>query len=439
MKHRLFLILMLFCVFTANAQSLKYAVSLPDSAVKSLKQKARQPAVQTQQAKFDFQSVSISQVIQLIYSEALKTHYVLEPEVLLDMRLVSFRYGGDKVNLKAFLTTFLEPLGYAVNTREGIDFVVKVKVDMQTPPPPIIDEEILVYRPRFRDVAYLSRVMAPLLKGSFSVNRAIAAPLAARVDRPVLEGSPASLIDQNADTLVFTGTAAEVKKLNNLLPQIDYPVGEVMVRGVVYEVTSNDKEGSAFGLLANVLGGKLSIGLGTLNAIGNFARLKNASLDAIYSALSQDSRFKVVSSPSLRIRSGSNGTFSVGQDVPVLGAVSYPSNGNAVQSVEYRSSGVLFNIMPTVREGVIDLNIDQQLSNFIATTTGVNNSPTLIKRALKTSVGLQDGDLIVLGGLTEDKETASRDGFSFLPKFLRSRGTENSKTEILLVLQVQRI
>lgn len=129
----------------------------------------------------------------------------------------------------------------------------------------------------------------------------------------------------------------------------------------------------------------------------------------------------------------------MGQDVPVLGSVSYPSNGLAVQSVEYRSSGVLFNIQPTVREGVIDLSIDQQLSNFIATTTGVNNSPTLTKRALKTSVGVQDGDLIVLGGLTENKESKSRDGLGFLPKFLHSTGSENMRTEIFLVLQVQRI
>ena len=147
-----------------------------------------------------------------------------------------------------------------------------------------------------------------------------------------------------------------------------------------------------------------------------------------------------MSSPSMRIRSGASGKFSVGQDVPVLGSISYPTGaGQAVQSVEYRSSGVIFDIAPTVREGVIDLSIDQQLSNFIATTTGVNNSPTLTKRALKTSVGIQDGDLIVLGGLTETKEGNTHDGFSFLPKFLHSAGKENSKSEILLVLQVQRI
>ncbi|MFZ5525350.1 MAG: type II secretion system protein GspD [Pseudomonadota bacterium] len=262
----------------------------------------------------------------------------------------------------------------------------------------------------------------------------------AKTDRAVVDGSAASLLDQTADALIFLGDGKEVEKLRKLLPQVDTSVGEVAVRGVVYEVSNSDKTGSAFGLLASVLNGKLNFGIGSTASIGNFVQIKQASLDVIYSALSNDNRFKVLSSPSLRIRSGSKGRFSVGQDVPVLGAVSYPNGaGQAVQSVEYRSSGVIFDVQPMVRDGVIELSIDQQLSNFIVTTTGVNNSPTLTKRALQTSVGLQDGDVIVLGGLTESRESQTRDGLSFLPRLLDTKGAENSRSEILLVLQVQRL
>lgn len=88
---------------------------------------------------------------------------------------------------------------------------------------------------------------------------------------------------------------------------------------------------------------------------------------------------------------------------------------------------------------MIELVIGQQLSDFIKTNTGVNNSPTLTKRELKTTVGLQDGDVIVLGGLAEDKTSSSRDGLSFLPSFLHTRGHEVSGAEILLVLQVQTV
>ena len=114
----------------------------------------------------------------------------------------------------------------------------------------------------------------------------------------------------------------------------------------------------------------------------------------------------------------------------MLGALSFPQgSGQAVQSVEYRSSGVIFDIRPTVREAVVELAISQQLSDFVKTTTGVNNSPTLPKRELKTTVGVQDGDVIVLGGLVENKTTRSKDGLSFLPRFLDTSSAEDSASE----------
>lgn len=386
--------------------------------------------------KFDFRAVNVAQVIQLIYGEVLTSPYVLDPEVLSDARIVSFRYNSEKGDVRVFVRSFLDSLGYLVQSRNGIDFITKrqasEKAELVTEP------EGFVYRPLFRNVHYLARLLGPMFQGTFSVNGLVPSK-AIKADTPAPQGSAAAMLDQSADVLVFTGTDKEIEKLKKLLPQVDTQLGEIVVRGVVYEVSTTDKEGSAVGLLASLLGGKFQAGVGALNSAGSFLRFKNTALDAVYSVLSQDSRFKVMSSPSLRIQSGSLGTFSVGQDVPVLGSVSYPNNGQPVQSVEYRSSGVIFNVQPTVRESVIDMTIDQQLSNFALTTTGVNNSPTLTKRALKTSVGLQDGDLIVLGGLTENKESDTREGPGFLPRFLQSTGKDNGRLEVLLVLQVQRI
>ena len=62
-----------------------------------------------------------------------------------------------------------------------------------------------------------------------------------------------------------------------------------------------------------------------------------------------------------------------------------------------------------------------------------------MKREIKTAVSMQDGEVIVLGGLTENKETQTRDGLSFLPTFLHTKGHETSKADILLVLQVQKV
>jgi general secretion pathway protein D len=397
---------------------------------------AAESVTQSPLAKFDFQSVNVAQVVQLIYAEALKQPYVIDPEVLTDSRSVSFRYESARGDMQAFIAAFFDSLGLTIQQRAGVDFVTKKKLEEKRD----ADKEVFVYRPKYRDVAYITRLLSPLLSGAFTVNRTVRSPEPVRTDRPIPEGSALSLIDQSSDILIYSGTEKEIAMLKNLLPQIDERVGEVMVRGVVYEVSSSDKDGSAFTLALNLLSGKLSLANGTANPLDNFIKFKNQTIDAVYSALSVDSRFKVVSTPSLRVRSGGSGRFTVGQDVPVLGAVTYPGNGQApVQSVEYRSSGVIFDLLPQVRDAVVDLNVSQQVSNFVATATGVNSSPTLIKREVKTVLTLADGDVVVLGGLAENKESQGSNGLSFVPGFFRSKNTETSKSEILLILQLTKI
>jgi type II secretory pathway component GspD/PulD (secretin) len=88
---------------------------------------------------------------------------------------------------------------------------------------------------------------------------------------------------------------------------------------------------------------------------------------------------------------------------------------------------------------VVDLDVSHQVSNFVVTDTGVNNSPTLIKRELKTALSLTDGDVVVLGRLAENKESQGTNGLSFMPDFLRSKKSESSKSEILLIFQMTKL
>lgn len=72
------------------------------------------------------------------------------------------------------------------------------------------------------------------------------------------------------------------------------------------------------------------------------------------------------------------------------------------------------------------------------TTTGVNGSPTLTKRELSTVVGVNPDDVVILGGLDEDKSSSDRSGLAWLPWF-KADGKATSKTEIMLMLQAQKI
>lgn len=386
--------------------------------------------------RFDFQAAKVAQVIGLVYMEALHQPYVIDPAVLEDNRLVSFRFDSSKGDLRAFWRAFLDSLGFTLETRNGIDFVSVQK--KQDGPKAAFD--YTVYRPHYRSASYLVDLLSALFRqGAFTVQRSVSPVEGEKGSNNPPPGSASDRISRDADTLIFQGTHEEVAKLKLLLPQVDVSPGEVMVSGVVYEVSTKQTDGSAFSLAMSLLGGKLSLNFG-VKTLDNSIKFSNATIDAVLSALATDTRFKVVTAPRLRVRSGASSRLVVGQDVPTLGAVSYAQgNSTPVQSIEYRSAGVIFDLMPTIRDKTIELDVGQQLSNFVKTETGVNDSPTLIKRELKTSVSVEDGEIIVLGGLTEDKETAGSSGLSFLPRWFNSRSSDKSRTELLLVLQLTRL
>lgn len=388
-------------------------------------------------SRVDLRFVPVAQVVDLIYADLLRVPYVLDPDVLADVRPVSFRFDSADGDVRSFLANFLDSLGYVVTRRDGVDYVSKMKAAGDVEP-----EDTFVYAPKYRNADYLSRLVQPMFKGRFTENRTIAAPPGAKsaVDAP--PNSAAALVDQSADVLVFVGSKREIAMLGKVLADLDTPVGNVSVRAWVYEVTENGGNNSAFQLALSVLGGRVgaSLNVGSISSTDNAIRLSVGGFSAALAALNSDSRFKVLTSPNLRVRSGDTASLNVGSSVPVVGAVSFPSaTGGPVQSIQYQDAGVIFQVKPTVKRDAIDLRLVEEISSFVNTTTGVNNSPTKNTRKVESSFSLADGDVLLIGGLTQDQDTHANSGLSFLPRWMAGHTTSTAKTEILLLLQVQKL
>lgn len=122
----------------------------------------------------------------------------------------------------------------------------------------------------------------------------------------------------------------------------------------------------------------------------------------------------------------------------MTGSILTNATGQAQQSIEYRSAGTIFEVSPRVRDKSVDVDLFQQISTFVATQTGVNGSPTLNKREIRTSLTVEDGEILVIGGLNDVKEDASKSGLWFLP-FATSKSSSSSNTELLVILEVKRI
>lgn len=389
---------------------------------------------------FDLRQISVNEVITFIYSEAFNSNFVIDPEVLDDSRLVTFRFNGNNNNLKPFVISFLDSLGYSIKVKSNVDYISK-KIPLVIEPliEVLPDQIVSIYRSKFRDSSYLVRILSPLFTGEFLSKKTISLPDGSGLKTPSSPSSASALLQQDSDVLIFKGTQKETDLLFSLIPQLDVSSGEVFVRALIYEVSSSKIDGSAFKLFSSLLSSKLGISINSdASILGNSISLNVGGLDAIVGALATDNRFRSITQPRMRVRSGQTSKLLVGQDVPVLGAVSFQQSGGSVRSVEYRSAGTILSITPTVRESIIDIDVNQQLSNFVRTDTGVDDSPTLIKREFSTSLSMRHGDVVLLGGLNESKVANTSRSSPLLP-WSTSRQDDDSSVDVLVILQVEKI
>ncbi|EEJ7177460.1 type II secretion system protein GspD [Salmonella enterica subsp. enterica] len=376
------------------------------------------------ETELEIKKLALPEAISLIYTEVFKVPYMIAPELANDSRLVSFKMTKD-VDEREFIERYFGNMNIKIYTKKGIDYITTV---IPKEKPPVM--RVFVYEPQNRTVGYLSDILSGYVSGRFGNSGNISTDIVNKSS-----AGASNNLSRSGDSLVYYGTEQDIEMIKKILPGIDSIPDEVVVSGYVFEVQTGQYDGSGFLLAAKVISEKFNISLGSnVSATNDFINIKTGSIDAIYSLLKTDNRFSVVSSPRLRVKNNTEASFSVGAEVPVLGSVTV-NGDNATQSVEYRNSGVLFRVQPSIKVKSIDLNIQQQLSNFVATDTGVNNSPTLLKRDVSTNVVMSDGDIILIGGLAEQKDSKSSSGWSVFG----SRAKENTKTDIVVMLQVRKV
>lgn len=387
-----------------------------------------------------FDSIRLNELAKLGYTQILDLDYIADNDFNNDQKTVSIYVKDQNKNrLKSELNTIFSDAGYSVTEKGGLVQISK-RGENQTKKE---DLEPFYYKPKYRDVQYLTDLVSSLFTtGNFTFKRQIQSAnqnVTTGQNKPQDTGTTAySQFSKPLDSFIFNGTKQETETLKGLLQVLDTPENQVQITAYLYEVSNTDNKQSSFSLAANLLGGVFKVNIAGLS-LANSISFGNSNLQAGLNALAGDSRFNVISSPQILVKNRENGSFSVGADVPILGQLQYNQTGQAIQSVEYKPSGVIFDFTPIFRDSNIELTIHHQISNFVQTTNGVNNSPTLIKRELKTVVNSKFEDVILLGGLSETKNTDTKSGISFLPSFMQSKSHDSSKTDILLLLHVTKI
>ena len=226
-------------------------------------------------------------------------------------------------------------------------------------------------------------------------------------------------VDEQGNRVIYYGTQAQYDEFVSLARQLDTPVPEVMIEVTIAEVTLTDD--SSYGLDAvfdSEIAPTFSTSLTSNGSFSGTVRTGQVTLNA--SATANNSQVNVLSTPRIVARSGTEATVQVGNDVPIITtqrAANSQSSGSTdvLQTVQYRSTGVLLSVTPRVYSGNrIDLEISQETSAAEANNNSAISSPLISTRSMNSQLSLQDGPTAVLGGLIENRFTRGNSGIPLL-------------------------
>ena len=365
--------------------------------------------------------------------------------------------------------------------------------------------EIRVIFLQYADAAKLMPVLQQLIgqaaevSPSAAANGASAAPAAA----PAARGKGEAIVTryEGANAIIIAGPTDVQRTLGEVIRQLDTRRDQVLVEAIIVEI-SNDaarklgvqfllggKPGSGVPIAAtnysnaapNILtiagavgarelATKTTIVNGTtttttensaisdqlaeaavssiLNAGGGFAGFadkigRNAIFGAIINAVQTDTKSNILSTPSVLTLDNQEAKLLVGQEIPITTGQALSNNfENQFRTVQRQNVGIQLEVKPQINAGgAIKLFLRQEVSSIAGPVTSGSADLILNKREIETTVTVDDGDIIALGGLLDDNERRTIEAIPLLSRIpgigelFKSRSRSHVKTNLMVFIR----
>lgn len=326
------------------------------------------------------------------------------------------------------------------------------------------------------DATKLAATLRAVMSGE--VRAAIPATATAAGSAPATQSTTGGQVQADVATnaLIITAPDPQYRQLRAVIDQLDARRAQVFVESLIAEVNADraaefgiqwqgpiGKAGdSAIGLLGtnfgagakNILGLATGAATGTLPAAGlniGVATQNNGvyTLGFLARFLEQNGDGNILSTPNLLTLDNEEAKIVIGQNVPfVTGQYTNANSGsnsgsvNPFQTIERKDVGLTLKVKPQISEnGTVKLTIFQEVSSVQASS--VNSASGLItnKRSIESNVLVEDGSIVVLGGLLQDEYAGNNDrvpGLADIPFFgalFRSEARSRKKTNLMVFLR----
>jgi len=261
-------------------------------------------------------------------------------------------------------------------------------------------------------------------------------------------------VERTTNSLLVMAPASRWRSLKVALDQLDRPPDQILIEATVLEVTLN--RDFRFGVDWSYVGknGKVSVTqsqfqTGAVRPVypGISLTYLNGGVTAVVDALAAKTDVEVVSAPKLMALNNQSASLQVGDQVPIIvqqAQGTAAAGAPLVVSTDYRDTGVILKIKPRIN-GVhsVLLDLSQEVSNVAPTTTSGINSPTIQQRKFDSSLQIEEGETIALGGLISSSRSNGDVGIPLLSRIpiagsiFKTNTRSGARTELIVLLSAR--
>jgi general secretion pathway protein D len=263
--------------------------------------------------------------------------------------------------------------------------------------------------------------------------------------------------DEVTNTIIIMASPEDYEVIKKTIESIDIIPRQVVIEGMIASVnlTDNLSVGLSAIFKGSIGGLDTTWGINAGNTTGvNPASLSNlgftfvgtdaaGAIRAFITAQATDSRAKVLAAPHILVSDNREARIQVGQQVPIVTSESIATAAVPAQrTIQYRDIGVILKVKPRVNEGgLVTLDLTQEVSTFSTIKLYVDSTEIILnKTETTTSLVVQDGQTIVIGGLIREDTSLSRTGIPFLTKvpllgwLFGNTEDDKSRAELIILL-----
>jgi general secretion pathway protein D len=256
--------------------------------------------------------------------------------------------------------------------------------------------------------------------------------------------------DETKNSLLIMANDRDYQRVLRVIQGLDVVASQVLIEAVIAEVTLNDKlqygvqwqlskGGTPTASFSNVVTGGVAAAFPGFNYAVNAANMA-----ATLSALNSLTHVNVISTPSLMVLDNKTARLQIGDQVPITtqtATSTVTAQTAIVNSITMQDTGVILSVTPRINEsGRVQLEIEQEVSAVVKTTSSGIDSPTIQQRRVKTTVVVNDGEVLALGGMIQEQASKTSKQLPLLGDIpglgaaFSNRNNDVQKTELVILI-----